>query len=724
MRDRPCLKTVGAFFCLLAANCGGAKKNGGADGAGAVDGASGSDAAPDGLYQPPTAGRIDTVISGSWRFLRADATGAETAAFDDTAASWTDVTIPHTWNALDGQDGGSNYYRGVGWYRRHLTAPAPPAGVEATGRRAYLQFDGSNTVTDVYLNGTHIGQHRGGFAAFRFDVTAALVPGDNLLAVKVDNRSVADVPPISADFTFYGGIYRDVHWLTTDALHVDVEDFAGPGVYLTASNVSVASADLSARVRVTGAGAATSAPAGDVDVALNVVDARGVLVQRFTAITTVDADQPVEVTVGGTIAAPHLWDGRQDAYLYTAYLEIGRAGQVTDVVAQPLGFRSFAVDPATGFSLNGRALDLHGVNRHQDRIDMGWAITNREHDEDMALIAEMGATAIRLAHYQHAQHFYDLCDQQGMVVWAEIPLVNSITNSQAFTDNAQQQLNELIHQNYNHPAIVFWSIGNEQRSDDAPTNALLTTLAQQVATLDPTRLSTYAHCCTSDIGGLPAHTNVVGYNEYFGWYGGTYSQFGAWADSIHAARATMPVAVSEYGAGAALTQHADNPPMPVAGGLNHPEEYQALLHEATWKQMATRPFLWGKFIWNMFDFGVDSRNEGDTPGRNDKGMVSYDRRTKKDAFFWYKANWSTQPFVYITGRRFDPRTTATIDIKVYSNLDSVTLTVGGVALPAKTATDHIFIWTGVALTPGPNPVDAAAASAGVTATDSVTWTRQ
>ncbi len=680
-------------------------------------GSGGSDGATDGVYVPPAAGRIDTSLDDAWRFLRADVAGADAPGFDDSATPWSDVTLPHTWNALDGEDGGSNYYRGVGWYRRHLTAPAD--FVPGSGRQAFLQFDGANIVTDVYLNGTHLGQHRGGFAAFRYDVTSVLTAGDNVLAVKVDNTFANDVPPLSADFTFFGGLYRNAHLLTTDALHVDVEDFASSGVYLTA-NVSGASADFSARVRVKNGGAADA----NTDVSLVLVDGSGVPVQRFAGNSTIGAGMTGEVGFSSPGLLPHLWNGRADPYLYTAYVEIGHAGTVTDVVSQPFGFRSFAVDPDTGFSLNGQPYDLHGVNRHQDRLDMGWAITDREHDQDMALIVEMGATAIRLAHYQHAQHFYDLCDRNGLVVWAEMPLVNSITQSQAFSDNAHQQMTELIRQSFNHPAIVFWSIGNEQHNDDAPTNALLGDLAALVKSEDPSRLSTYAHCCASDTGGLPSHTDVVGYNEYFGWYGGNYNQFGGWADGVHAALPNRPIAVSEYGAGAALTQHADNPAEPAAAGLFHPEEYQALLHEATWKQIAARPYLWGKFVWNMFDFAVDNRNEGDTPGRNDKGMVSYDRQTKKDAFYWYKANWSSDPFVYITGRRFNPRTTATIDVKVYSNLDSVTLVVDGVALPSMTSSDHIFIFPAVALAAGATEVEAQATNGTITVTDGVTWTRQ
>jgi beta-galactosidase len=689
-----------------------------ARGIGGNDGA--VDVPPDGLYVPPPAGRIDTSLDEGWRFQRADVPGAAMPGLNDASAPWIDVTLPHTWNALDGEDGGSNYYRGIGWYRRHLTAPADFTG--GSRRQAFLQFDGANIVTDVYLNGTHLGQHRGGFAAFRYDVTSVLnAAGDNVLAVKVDNSPVNDVPPLSADFTFFGGLYRDAHLLTTDPLHVDVEDFASSGVYITPTAGSDGTAEISIRVRVKNAGAFDVS--GQMTVTL--VDASGVPFLRLPANTFIaSAGMTSDLVVSTMNLRPHLWNGRSDPYLYTAYVEIGHDGTVTDLVSQAFGFRSFAVDPNTGFSLNGQPYDLHGVNRHQDRLDMGWAITNREHDQDMALIVEMGATAVRLAHYQHAQHFYDLCDQNGVVAWAEIPLVNGMTASQAFTDNAHQQMTELIRQSYNHPAIIFWSIGNEQRSNDAPTNALLADLASLVATEDPSRLSTYAHCCTSDTSGLPTHSDVVGYNEYFGWYTGNYNQFGAWADGLHAMQPNRSMAVSEYGAGAALTQHADNPAMPVAGGPFHPEEYQALLHEATWKQIAARPFLWGKFIWNMFDFGVDDRNEGDTPGRNDKGMVSYDRLTKKDAFFWYKANWSSDPFVYITGRRFNPRTTATIDVKVYSNLDSVSLTVGGVALPAQTSTDHIFIFPAVPLAAGDNPVSATATRGSFTATDSVTWTRQ
>lgn len=663
----------------------------------------------------PAGGRSDTLLDEGWRFSRADAAGAEAPAFDDSA--WESVRVPHTYNALDGQDGGGDYYRGVAWYRQRLEAPA-----SLDGRRAYVGFDAANAIADVYLNGVLLGSHRGGFSAFRFDATQAMVSGENVLAVKVDNSSVPDVPPLQADFTFFGGLYRDVHLLVTPDLHIDVSDHASPGVYLKTSEVSAASATLAARVRVTN----SSAAAQTAEVALSVRNDARDSVARFSTSVSVPAGETLEVPLGGAVDAPRLWQGRSDPYLYTAEVQVLRDGAVIDEVTEPLGFRSFAIDPALGFTLNGQAYDLHGVNRHQDRLDRGWAIGKAEHDQDMALIADMGATAIRLAHYQHADYFYELCDRMGMLVWAEIPLVDATTDSLAFSENARQQLTELIRQSQNHPSIVVWGIGNEQRQSDAPSNALLGSLAELVRSEDDSRLSAYAHCCGSDTSPLTAHADLVGYNYYFGWYMGTYEQVGSWADGLHISQPSRLFSLSEYGAGGSIVQHEDPPRQPAPTALFHSEEYQSALHEATWLALATRPYIWGKFVWNMFDFASDGRNEGDAPGRNDKGLVTYDRLTKKDAFYWYQASWSSEPLAHITSRRFNPRTTPTIDIKVYSNLPTVALNVNGSALGSLSAPDHVFRWTGVALELGDNAVEAIASDAEgqVMARDAVTWTRQ
>lgn len=656
------------------------------------------------------------VLGEGWRFLRADAVGAEAVGFDDS--SWASVRVPHTYNAEDGQNGGGDYYRGAGWYRRVLVAP------ELVGRRAFLEFGAANAVADVYVNGTLVGSHRGGYSAFRFDVTDALVAGDNVLAVKVDNAPQLDVPPLQADYTFFGGLYREVRLITTRALHIDLLDHAASGVYLRASNVSAASADVSARVRVVYEGGPADSDAG-AELSLTLLDADGVEAARFTTQAGVPSGGDMEYLLGGTLPNPRLWDGQRDPHVYSARVELARAGTTLDSVTQPLGIRSFAVDAATGFSLNNRALDLHGVNRHQDRLDRGWAIGTAEHEEDMAFIREIGATAVRLAHYQHDQYFYDLCDREGLVVWAEIPLVDAITDSVAFRDNARQQMTELIRQSYNHPSIVFWGFGNEQRTDDVATNTLLAELAALTASEDDSRLSTYAHCCNADTSALTAHGDLVGYNYYYGWYMGSFNDVGVWADALHAAQPALRFALSEYGAGASPSQHQDPPQQPTTTGAFHPEEYQALLHEETWKQLAARPYIWGKFVWNLFDFASDGRSEGDAPGRNDKGLVTYDRETRKDAFYWYQANWSAQPLVHIASRRFEPRTTATIDVKVYSNLERVSLSVNGAALPELAASDHVFRWAAVALQPGANVVEARGSDAsGSVISDTVTWTRQ
>jgi len=662
--------------------------------------------------------RVDQLLSSGWRFLEADTERASDPDFDDSGAGWSSVGVPHTYNALDGQDGGGDYYRGPTWYRLHL-----PGFAKQSGRRYYLQFDGANSRADVFVNGLPAGGHSGGFAAFRVDATAALRSGDdNVVAVRVDNSADPTLPPLTADFTFFGGLYRDVHLVSVDELHVDLQDDGSSGVYLSTRDVSATGAELRARVRVTNGGAERSA-----HVTVSVLDATGKSAAELESDVTLPAGETRELELTGHVTSPHLWQGRQDPYLYTAAVAVSADGKRTDLVEQPFGFRSFSLDPNTGFALNGQALDLHGVNRHQDRIDKGWAIGKPEHDEDLALILEMGATAVRLAHYQQASYFYDLCDRNGLVVWAEIPLVDAVTDDPAFAANTLTMMRELVHQNYNHPSIVFWGIGNEQRVDDAPTNALLSQLAAQVEADDPGRLSSYAHCCGSATGNLVSHARTTGYNVYYGWYMGGTSQFGPFMDAVHAARPDVPIAISEFGAGAALSQHQEPPLQPVAAGPFHPEEYQTQLHEQTWAQMATRPYLWGKFIWNMFDFAIDSRNEGDTPGRNDKGLVSYDRQTKKDAFYFYQANWSTEPMVHIAGRRFNPRNTATVDLAVYSNQTTLQLRVNDQTLDVTPSVQgHTFLWAGLPLVLGDNRVVVVARGAGdqALATDSVVWTRQ
>ncbi|GAA0295201.1 MULTISPECIES: glycoside hydrolase family 2 protein [Streptomyces] len=664
--------------------------------------------------------RVWIHLNNGWRFIRADATGAQAPGFDDSG--WTSVVTPHTWNAVGGADGGNDYYRGVGWYRRRYTVPA-----ELAGKRLYLQFAGVNQIADVWVNGTYLGQHKGGYSRFRFDATAALVPGgDNVIAVKVTNARDTGIAPLSADYTFQGGIYRNVSLWAVDDLHVRMTDYAGPGVYLRQTNVSAASATVTVTTKLWNDSTTTRS----VVVRSVIADKSGTVVAETSSTAqTVLAATGTEVQQTLHISSPHLWNGLADPYLHNAGVEIhdvtGGGDQITDVVTERLGLRSIAVDANTGFRLNGSHLHLHGVNLHQDRAGQGWAISDADHTQDFDLISEIGANAVRMAHYQHDQKDYNLADERGMIVWAEIPLVDLVTDSAAFTTSTQNQLRELIRQNYNHPSIAFWGIGNEQIDyNGTATNTLLASLADIVEAEDPDRLSTYAvRGEDPDNAQAGLHTQTTGFNKYYGWYYGSKDgDLGAWADNLHATSPSRRIAMSEYGVGASTTQHALNPPKPAPGGSWHPEEYQSLFHEAAWKQLAARPFIWGTFVWAMFDFPSDGRSEGGQPGINDKGLVTRDRQIRKDAFYWYKSNWATTPTLYITSRRWTQRTEPTTELKVYSNAGQVTATLNGTSLGTRSSSDHIFRWPSITLRPGQNTVTVTATINGSTYTDSVNWT--
>jgi beta-galactosidase len=662
--------------------------------------------------------RADVVLDGQWEFIRQDVSGAEAPGFDD--AAWQTVTLPHTWNNMDGQDGGNDYWRGVGWYRRHLTVDKRDGG-----KSLFLKFDGAATVADVFVNGKLAGTHKGNFGAFCLEVTPLLRVGqDNVIAVKVNNSWSPDIPPLSGDFTVFGGLYRDVHLLVLNKLFISPLDCASPGVYIKQTRVTVDSADLETTTKLRNA----NNSAKTATVRYTITDADGKSVATANSRQTVPANDGSDAVQTVTLSKPHLWNGRFDPYLYQASVEISDGSNVVDAVTQPLGLRFFRVDPNEGLFLNGKHYPLHGVNRHQDRLDKGWAIGPAEHVEDLKLILEMGCTGVRLAHYEHSQYFYDLCDRSGLVVWAELCLVNELGQSEAFADNARQQLTELIKQSYNHPSIVFWSLFNElrfrNREREAAECQLIGELNQLAKTLDPTRLTVAASCCVPPTHRSAAITDIIGFNWYYGWYNGRPDDWPVRLDELHQSLPARCVGISEYGAGASVIQHEQPPRQPKTDGPWHPEEWQSVVHEAAWKAMKDRPWLWGTFLWNMFDFAANQRHEGDHLGRNDKGMITYDRKTKKDAFYWYKANWTTDPFVWITSRRFTNRTEPKTPVKIYSNCDEVELKANGVSLGTARSEDHIFLWKEVSLQPGENSIEAIAHKGGQSFTDSCAWTYQ
>ena len=666
--------------------------------------------------QVMAAPRTDINLDEQWKFIRRDVADAAMTNFDDSA--WQPVTLPHTWNNLDGQTSGTPYYRGVGWYRRHLTVDAQYAG-----KSLFLKFDGAATVTEVMVNGAPVGTHKGNFAAFCFEVTPYLRVGqDNVIAVKVNNAKNSDVLPLSGDFTVFGGLYRDVHLLVLDKLSVTPLDYASPGVYIKQIGATKDSAELEISTKLRNA----NSSAKTATVHCTVIDATGKTIQTTTSHAEMGSSAVADVIQHVSIVKPHLWNGRLDPYLYRVAIVVGDGSKVTDVVTQPLGIRSFHVDPDHGFFLNGVPYPLHGVSRHQDRLDKGWAIDPADQREDFQLITEIGATCVRLAHYQQDQLVYDLCDRNGLVLWTELSLVNELTDSEAFTENARQQLTEMIKQNYNHPSIAFWGIFNELHMKnqwyDAPAKwDLVKPLNQLAKDLDPTRLTTAASCIKS-VDPLNDVTDVMAFNRYFGWYADKLSTWPGALDKFHQEWPTRGIGISEYGAGASINQHEISTNQPVASSHWHPEEYQDLAHEQAWLAMKDRPWLWCTLVWNMFDFAVGQRDEGDTPGRNDKGLVTYDRKVKKDAFFWYKANWTQTPFVYITSRRFTNRSEAKTPVKIYSNCDAVELKINGLSQGTVRSVNHIFLWNDRQLAPGENRIEVSATQDGKPCMDSCVWT--
>jgi beta-galactosidase len=634
-----------------------------------------------------------------------EASGVEAVDFHDR--SWPEVDVPHTWNAADGTSAAPR--RGVGWYR--LRFHAPP---ETGHARAYLRFSGVSIVSTVWVNGRELGTHWGANSAFCYDVTDALRSDtDNVLVVRADTTWRDDVPPREGDFTIFGGIYRAVSLIFASPVSIDLLDHASPGVFLTTPEVTSERGTLRARVRVRNATRAAVA----ATVAVTLLDETGRVVRRAEAV---HASPPgtTEASIDLTVDKPRLWQGRADPFLYTAAVEVAAGGVVVDRVRQHLGFRTFRVDPERGFLLNGRPYDLHGANLHQDRDGVGWAMSPREREQDFDLLREIGATFVRLVHYQHDQQAYDLADRLGLVVWAEHGLVGSVSDDPLFAERAALQLTELIRQSYNHPSIVAWGIGNEVQPQKMPAAPrLLERLAALVRSEDPSRPSTLATCFDEPAGSYGV--DLIAHNKYFGWYGGALSDFSTWLDAQRSKSPAGSMGMSEYGAGAGVGLHSSS-----ARAMDHTEEYQSLFHETYWRALRVRPWVWCKAVWQMFDTASSSRHEGEHPGINDKGLVTRDRKVRKDAFYWYKANWSDDRFVHLTGKRFTPRSEGQTEVKVYSSCDEAELWQNGRSLGVQHVDDHIARWSNVELSPGENRIDVTGRCRGenIEVRDSCVWT--
>lgn len=588
------------------------------------------------------------------------------------------VDLPHTWNASDAMFGNVNYYRGMATYSRLIVVPS-----SESGKRVFLRVKAAQTVADVYLDNHFIAQHKGGYTAFTIELTPFIRRGEEQkLDIRVSNAQTMEIAPICGDFNIWGGLNRGVELLFTDSACIDPTFYGSSGAFFTQRNVSRQHAGLDMKVLLSG----KEADLKDCSVEFSLLDAgRRSIWQQEVEVTGKEAVAKME------LSRPHLWDGINDPYLYTGVVVLKKDGKEIDRREEPVGFRFYSVDPEKGFFLNGKPYSIQGVNYHEDRAERASAFRPEDFETDLDLIQEMGCTAVRLSHYPHAQVLHDLMDRRGLIAWAEIPFVNVFVGHPQYRENLKQQLAELIYQYYNHPSILTWGLFNEINpgwlEDPNPMAQELNDLAKQ---WDDSRLTTGASNQEDALNGIP---DLIAFNRYFGWYGSDCKEMGEWIDKEHRMYPQRCMGISEYGAGGDVFQQTDSLVHPEPWGQWHPENWQTYYHIENWRQLAAQPFLWCKFVWCMFDFSAAGRREGTTFGRNDKGLVTYDRRIRKDAFYFYKANWNRKEKVlYIASKRCRNRTDSLTEIQAFSNCGEAELFVNGKSM-GKCSPDEVCVVT-------------------------------
>lgn len=609
------------------------------------------------------------------------------------------VDLPHTWNTTDALSGKIDYKRGIGNYKKSLFIKQ-----DWKGKRLFIRFEGANSVANLFVNGKHVGEHRGGYAAFIFEITEHLNYGQkNEILVRVNNAEQLDVMPLVGDFNFYGGIYRDVHLLVTNDVCISPLDYASSGVSLVQQTVSEKKASLAAMIQLSNG----SKKEKKLTLKMKIQDGEKVVREDILDFT-LSEDSESQQDIVFSIEKPRLWNGTEDPFMYRAIVELYDNDKLLDTVEQPLGLRYYETDSQNGFYLNGKYLQLRGVCRHQDRAERGNALYLEHHQEDMDIMLEMGVNAVRLAHYPQAKEMYNLTDKFGIVTWAEIPFVGpggykdkGFVNMESFKQNGKLQLIELIKQNYNHPSICFWGLFNElKESGDNPIEYIkeLNTMAHQ---LDPSRPTVAA---SNQAGGLNFLTDLIAWNRYDGWYGGMPHNLGEFLDRTHSENPQLCIGVSEYGAGASIYHQQDSLVKTNPTSWWHPENWQTHYHMESWKTINERPYIWGSFVWNMFDFGAAHRTEGDRTGINDKGLVTFDRKDKKDAFYFYKANWNKiDKFVHIANKRNKKIATSNHSFMIFTNTNGAELIVNGKSFGIKQSDKYATIfWENIPLHSGEN----------------------
>lgn len=654
--------------------------------------------------------RLVTDLNGEWLF--------KPITDNQQGSKYQTVTVPHTWNAEYVPGTLADYNRETMVYRRELGLSPEE------GRRYFLYFEGVNSVCNVFVNFRHVTEHKGGYTAFCVEITDFLKEKGNMLELWVSNAWRPDVLPIIGDFNICGGIHRPVHVVSTDEQCISPVFYASPGVFVEQKSISPSEAFLEVRTLVD----ATDMSGLQVDV--QITDQHGQLVAEASAPALENTVIPVR------ISSPSLWNGLSAPNLYDVVSILRKDGREIDRVKVTTGFRTLDSDCEKGIILNGKPYPVYGFCRHEDFAGRGSALLPQDYERDFELIRESGATALRLAHYPHAEADYDFADREGLLIWTEIPMCGpggfqfaGYIDSEGFKENARQCLYELVYQKFNHPSICFWGLFNEilysdgrrfvDYGDPAPFVRELNDLYKR---LDPTRLTTFATC--ENQKHFLGCSDLVAWNKYFGWYDRDMDKAAKFFDDVHDNSAPYPVGISEYGGGASIYHHAaENSTDDVVIPAFHPEERQALCHEDNWAIFKARPWVWGTFIWNLADFHSYVRREGDSPGLNDKGLVTYDRTIRKDAYFFYKAEWTTEPMVYITSRRFTERTEPVTDVKAYSNQQSVTLYVNGTKIGvAKNDGMSRFVWKGITLQKGENEIRVESGNKKSPIVDSCIWT--
>ncbi|KAA6301614.1 MAG: Beta-galactosidase BoGH2A [Candidatus Ordinivivax streblomastigis] len=628
---------------------------------------------------------------------------------------WESVRIPHTWNAEDMQTKKNDFYAGEAFYKKSFTPDD-----HWTGKRVFLRFEGVASVAEVYLNGSLAGKHQGGYSAFAIEITSLLKFGQtNELSVKVSNEARPDVIPINHTlFGVYGGMYRPVELIVTEKVNIAVTDYASPGVYIRQQTVNKEKADISLKLKLEN----KNAEAVAVRIITTIYEANGaVKTRRITPATVLPQGRQTFVQ-NMTLKKPHLWQGLEDPYLYKTVVQIESKGTVIDEIVQTLGVRHFELKAGEGMFLNGKKTPMYGVCRHQEWWQYGSALSNEQHDADLEIIREIGATTIRLAHYQQAERMYSQCDSMGFIVWAEIPFVNRVSTQEAA--NAKQQLTELIRQNYNHPSIYVWGLHNEVYSPSDYTIALTTELNDLAKSEDPDRytVSVNGHSAVNQTVNLNA--DIQGINRYYGWYDGKIEDLNQWITGMKTDYSGYKIMLAEYGAEANIDQQEENP-----GDRGrffsqfYPETFSTKFHEIQWGILSKQSYLLASYIWNTFDFATPVNTQGGVEARNMKGLVTFDRKVKKDAFYWYKANWSKEPVLYLTQRRMTERSTDSTSVTVYSNIGTPTLVVNGEEIKQFTqgTTDVQYIFPHIQLKEGENRIETTALHQGKQLKDAVLW---